>query len=138
MSKFRESFEAGRTAGRQRLSRLGILSDASGQNSEQEGLRALAKWRFIITRGIIGWGVPMFLWLAVSNFSDDLKTARAWHQSIFQHLFQSWVAAFCITAFFGLVIGFLAWRRVHSEVWPGTESDPDSSITRLGSLGPRS
>jgi hypothetical protein len=138
MSKFRGAFEAGRDAVAQRLSGVEILPDPAGRNSEQERLRAIAKWRFIITRGIIGWGVPMFLWLAVSNFSDDLKTARAWHQSTFQHLFQSWVAAFCINAFFGLVVGFLAWRRVHSEIWPGTESDPESSITRLGSLGPRS
>jgi hypothetical protein len=138
MSKFREAFEGGRSAVRRRLSGVEILPDPAGQNSEQERLRAFAKWRFIITRGIVGWGVPMFLWLAVSNLSDDLKTARALHQPAFPHLFHSWVSAFCINAFFGLVVGFLAWRRVHSEVWPGAEPDPDSSITTLGALGPRS
>ena len=137
MSKFREAFEAGRAAVRRRLSGVEILSDPAGRNSEQERLRALAKWRFIITRGIVGWAVPMFLWLAASNFSDDLKTARVLYQPAFQHLFHSWVSAFCINAFPGLVIGFLAWRRVHSEVWPGTEPDPESAITTLGSLGPR-
>lgn len=137
MSKFREAFEAGRGAVRKNLAYVPVLADPAGRNSEQERLRALAKWRFIITRGIIGWAVPMFLWLAVSRFSDDLKAAASSHDSTFQHLLRSWVLGFCINAFLGLVQGFLAWRRVHSEVWPGTEPDPESSITTLGSLGPR-
>ena len=135
MSKFRKTFEAGNGVVGKNLSELALRNDPAGQSSEHERLRALPKWRFIITRGVIGWGVPMFLWLAVSNFPNDLKSASAWHQSILQHLFHSWVFAFCINALLGLVVGFLAWRRVHSEVWPGTEPDPESSITTLGSLG---
>jgi hypothetical protein len=138
MNKFREAFGSGRTTVRQSLSKVAILSDPAGQNQEQERLRALAKWRFILIRGVLGWGIPMFLWLAVSNVSDDLKSAREWHQSTFQYLIHSWVAAFCINSFLGIVVGFLAWRRVHSEVWPGSQPDPESSITRLGPLGPHS
>jgi hypothetical protein len=53
----------------------------------------------------------------------------------FQHLLDSWVAAFCVNAFFGVVVGILAWRRVTSEIWPCVKPDPESSITRLGPLG---
>lgn len=134
MSKVREAFEAGRSA--LRSAELGILDDPAGQNHEQERLRALGKWRFVLIRGILGWGVPMFLWLVLSNFREDLKSARAWHQSTFQHLLHSWVAAFCMNAFLGIVVGVLAWRRVTSEMWPGTKPDPEASITRLGPLGP--
>jgi hypothetical protein len=129
----REAFDAGRRA-------LGprSLNDPAGQNSEQGRLRALGKWRFVVIRGMVGWGVPMFLWMALSNFPEDFKSARAWHQPVFQYFLHSWIVALCMNAFLGFVVGFLAWRRVTSEVWPGTEPDPESSITRLGSLGPRS
>jgi len=138
MSKFLEAFEAGRGAVRKNLADVAMQNDPAGGNSEQERLRALAKWRFILTRGVIGWGVPMFLWLALSNFHTDLKAALSPHESRFQHLLGSWVFAFCFNALLGILVGFLAWRRVHSEVWPGAEPDPESSITTLGSLGPRS
>jgi hypothetical protein len=113
-----------------------MRADPAGRDHEQERLRALGKWRFVLIRGVIAWGVPMFLWLAVSNFSEDLKSARAWHQSTFQHLLHSWIAAFTMSAFLGIVVAFLAWRRLTSDVWPGSKPDPESSITRLGPLGP--
>ena len=138
MSKFREAFEAGRRTWGARSAEVGILNDPAGQNHEQARLRALGKWRFVLIRGIAGWGVPMFLWLVLSNFSEDLKSARAWHQPIFQHLLHSWVSAFCMNAFLGIVVGVLAWRRVTSEVWPGAKPDPEGSLTRLGPLGPNS
>ena len=136
MSKFGEAFETGRTAVRQNLSDLALQNDPAGQNPEQERLRALAKWRFVFTRGVIGWGVPMFLWLAFSNFPRDLRAAVSSHESTFHYLLRSWAFAFCFNALLGILVGFLAWRRVHSEVWPGTEPDPESSITLLGPLGP--
>jgi hypothetical protein len=133
---FREAFEAGRIAVGARSAELGIVNDPAGQNDEQERLRAPGKWRFVLIRGIAGWGVPMFLWLVLSNFSEDLKSAYAWHQPIFQHLLHPWIAAFFMSAFLGMVVGVLAWRRVTSEVWPGAKPNPESSITRLGPLGP--
>jgi hypothetical protein len=136
MSKFAKAFEGGRSAWSRLLEKLGILCDPAGENPEQARLRALAKWRFILVRGVIGWGVPMFLWLALSNFRDDLKAAASLHESTVQRLFHSWLGAFCINAFFGIIVGFLAWRRVHSEVWPGAQPDPEAAITRLGPLGP--
>src|SRR5882724_11988907 len=113
MSKLAEAFEGGRSAWSRRREKLGILRDPAGENPEQARLRALAKWRFILIRGVIGWGVPMFLWLALSNFRDDLKAATSSHGSMLQHLFHSWVGAFCINALLGIIVGFLAWRRVH-------------------------
>jgi hypothetical protein len=136
VSKFGDAFEAGFRAVRQRTAEAGMLSDPAGQDHEQDHLRALGKWRFVLVRGVIGWALPMFLWLAVSNFREDLESARAWHQSIFQHLLHSWIAAFSMSALFGIVVGFLAWRRLTSDVWPGIKPDPESSITRLGPLGP--
>jgi hypothetical protein len=138
MSKFREAFEAGLISAGVRSAKLGIMNDPAGPNDEQERLRALGKWRFVLIRGIAGWGIPMFLWIVLSNLPEDLKSARAWHQSTFQHLFHSWVAAFCMNAFLGVVVGVLAWRRFTSEIWPGAKPHPESSITRLGPLGPSS
>jgi len=136
VSKFGEAFEAGRRAVRQRSAEVVMLGDPAGRDDEQERLRALGKWRFVLLRGVIGWAVPMFLWLAVSNFSEDLKSARAWHHSTIQHLLHSWIAALGMSALLGIVVGFLAWRRLTSDVWPGAKPDPESSITRLGPLGP--
>jgi hypothetical protein len=134
VSKFREAFDAGRDAVNQRFTNLGMLLDPAGVDRKQERLRAIRKWRFIVVRGFLGWGVPLSLWLILSNLSKDVKSARLLHESIFQYLFRPWIAAFCISGFFGIVVGFLAWRRLHSEVWPGAKLDPESSITRLGSL----
>ena len=135
MSKLRQALAAGRDAARS--ADFGMMQDPAGQDGDQERLRALGKWRFVAIRGVLGWGIPMFLWLVLSNLGEDVKSAAASHQSTIQHLFHSWLAAFCINAFFGVVIGILAWRRVHSEVWPGTKPNPESAITRLGSLGPQ-
>jgi hypothetical protein len=136
VSKFGEAFEAGGRAVRQCSAEIGMLIDPAGRDHEQERLRALGKWRFVLIRGVIGWAVPMFLWVALSNFPEDLKSARAWHQSTFQHLLHSWIAAFGMSALLGIVVGFLAWRRLTSDVWPRAKPDPESSITRLGPLGP--
>ena len=135
MSKFRQAFAAGRDAIRSK--EFGVMQDPVGQDGDQERLRALGKWRFVAIRGVLGWGIPMFLWLALSNLGEDVKSAAASHQSTFQYLFHSWVAAFSINAFLGIVIGILAWRRITSEVWPGAKPDPEAAITRLGPLGPQ-
>lgn len=137
MSKSHEAFSAGRTSVSKRLAEIRVLFDPVGQSREQGRLRALGKWRFILARGILGWGIPMFLWLVLSNLREDVKSAGSYHQSTFQHLVHSWTGAFFITAFLGVIVGFLAWRRLTSEVWPGATPDPESTITRLGSLGPR-
>jgi hypothetical protein len=138
VSKFREGFEAGHVAAGMSSADLGIVNDPAGENDDQERLRDLGKWRFVLIRGIAGFGVPMFLWVVLTNIPKDLESARAWHQPIFQHLLHSWIAAFCMNAFLGVVVGILAWRRITSEIWPGAKPDPESSITRLGPLGPDS
>jgi len=136
VSKFREAFDAGSSAASQRSAELGILRDPVGQDHERERLRALGKWRFILIRGLAGWALPMFVWLVLSNLPEDLRSARVWHQPVFQHLVHSWIAASTISALLGIVIGFLAWRRLTSDIWPGKKPDPESSITRLGPLRP--
>jgi hypothetical protein len=40
-------------------------------------------------------------------------------------------------AFLGFVIALLAWRRIHSVVWPGAEPDPESSTNDLGNSQPQ-
>jgi hypothetical protein len=137
VSKFRDAFNAGHSAVNRSIADAGVLRDAAGEDGERDRLRALKKWRFILVRGLLGWGIPMFLWLAFSNLPEDLRDARLWPQSTLQHLFRGWVTAFCMNAVVGVIIGFLAWRRLHSEVWPGTKPDPESSLTTLGALGPR-
>ena len=133
MTKIREAFNAGSA---KYSGKIEIMQDPVGLDQDHDRLRAMGKWRFVLIRGILGWGVPMFLWLALTHLSEDINSAGRYHQSTFQHLLHSWAGAFLINAFFGLVIGLLAWRRVTSDVWPGAKPDPESSITRLGSLGP--
>lgn len=96
--------------------------------------RRMGKWRFILARGIIGFGGPMFLWLVLTHLSEDIHSAPAFHESTICHLLGSWVFGFCISAFLGSIVGLLAWKRIVSEVWPGDDPRPESSITTLGSL----
>lgn len=136
MGKFREAFDAGSRAVSARVAHFGVLRDPVGEDHERQRLLALRKWRFVFIRGLLGWGLPMFVWMAVSHFADDVRSAGASHESILQHLFHSWIGAFTMSALLGIVVGILAWRRLTSDIWPGTKPDPESSITHLGSLGP--
>ena len=76
--------------------------------------------------------LPMFLFFALSCRAED--PAHVFHTSVFRYLLGHWTDGFCISAFLGFVIALLAWRRIHSEMWPGTEPDPESSTTTLGTL----
>jgi len=73
-------------------------------------------------------------YFSLYNLSKDIHSAYAFHQPMLRYLFGNWLAAFCISAFLGFVVGLLAWRRLTSEVWPGDKSDPESSTTTLGPL----
>jgi len=134
MSNIRDAFDAGRDA--TNFNKLGMLLDPVGQEGDQKRLRALGKWRFVVTRGAVGFGIPMFLWMVLSNLPRDVRSAVALHHTPFQRLLQSWMAALCMNALLGIFVGVLAWRRLTSDVWPGATPDPEAAITRLGSLGP--
>ena len=56
MNKFYEAFDAGCNAVCQPFTGLGMLGDPAGQEQERERLRGIGKWRFILLRGIIGFG----------------------------------------------------------------------------------
>ena len=134
MGNVHNAFNAGRQAVAQRSAELEILVDPAGQEHERKQLRDMGKWRFILLRGVIGFSGPMFLWLVVTSLSEDVHSARQFHQNTLSHLLHSWVVAFLISAFFGSLVGLLAWRRLASVVWPGAKPDPESSITTLGPL----
>ena len=74
MDKLREAFDGGRDAV-QRVA-AGVLSDPAGEENQQTQLRAMGKWRFIFIRGIIGFSVPVFLWLVLTHLSEDVHAAR--------------------------------------------------------------
>jgi len=135
MRKVREAFNAGR--GAPNFAKFGVSIDPAGQEGDQKRLRALGKWRFVIIRGALGFGIPMFLWMVLSSLPRDVISAVTSHHAPFQQLLQSWMAALCMNAFLGTVVGVLAWRRVTSDVWPGANPDPEAAITRLGPLGPQ-
>lgn len=111
-----------------------VSDDPAGEENEREHLRALGKWRFILIRGILGFSGPMFLWLVLSNLRQDLQIARLHHEPFFASLLQSWLIALVVCSLMGGFIGVLAWRRVTSEVWPGSKPDPESTVTTLGPL----
>ena len=110
------------------------LVDPVGEEHERESLRKMGKWRFTVVRGVLGIAVPMFLYFAISSFREDVHQAQAFSRNVFWYVLQSWVFMFCITAFFGCIVGFLGWRRLTSDYWPGREPDPEAQQTRLGPL----
>jgi hypothetical protein len=133
MNGLREAFDAGRKTVRESLAQ-GQSYDPAGQGDDQTQLRGMGKWRFVLIRGIVGFSIPMFLFLALSDLSKDIHSARAFHQPMLRYLLGHWIAGFCVSVFLGFVVGLLAWRRIVSDVWPGTKPDPESSTTTLGPL----
>jgi hypothetical protein len=131
MSGLRETFDAGRKAVQQSFAE-GRSYDLAGQGNDQGRLRGMGKWRFVLIKGIGGFSVPMFLFLALSDLSKDIHTVRAFHQPTLRFLLGHWIAGFCISASLGFVVGLLAWRRIVSDVWPGAKSDPESCTITLG------
>ena len=135
MSGLREAFDAGRKTVRESLAQ-GQSYDPAGRGNDQAQLRGMGKWRFVLIRGIVGFSIPMFLFLALSDLSKDIHSAHALHQPMLRYLLGHWIAGLCMSVFLGLVVGLLAWRRIVSDVWPGTKPDPESSTTALGPLSP--
>src|SRR5580698_917590 len=133
MSGLREAFDAGRKAVQESLAQ-GKSYDPAGQGNDQAELRGMGKWRFVLIRGIVGFSIPMFLFLALSDLSKDIHSARAFHEPVPHYLLGHWIAGFCVSVSLGFVVGLLAWRRIVSDVWPGTRPDPDSCTTTLGPL----
>ena len=85
MSGVREAFDAGRKTLRESLAQ-GQSYDPAGQGNDQAQLRGMGKWRFVLIRGIVGFGVPMFLFVVLSDLSKDIHSARAFHQPMLRYL----------------------------------------------------
>ncbi len=105
MSKVQEAFGAGRKAVVQRTAQIGMLGDPAGQEHERERLRNMGKWRFIFLRGIIGFSGPLFVWLVLTHLSEDVHSAREFHQDALSYLLRSWMGGLFISAFLGCVVG---------------------------------
>jgi hypothetical protein len=133
MSGFREALDAGREAVRERLAE-GKYYDPAGQGHNEARLRGMGKWRFILIRGIVRFAPPMFLFLVLSNLSKDIHTAQAFHQLTLRYLLGHWIVGLGLNVSLGFVVGFLAWRRLVSDVWPSAKPDQESCITILGPL----
>ena len=110
----------------------GKITDPAGEEYEREQLRDLGKWRFVLLRGVIGFGAPLFFLLAYSSVREDIQAAHALHENIAPYLLRHWLFDLLMLACFGCIVGFLAWRRLTSDFWPGREPDPESSQIRLG------
>src|SRR5580698_9037933 len=130
MSRFREALEDACKA--VEIVLLRKYYDPAGQAQDEPRLRGMGKWRFIPFRGIVGFSVPMFLFLALSDLSENIQTAHAFHHPMVRYLLGHWLAGFCMTASVGFVVGLLAWRRIVSDVWPGAQPDPESCTITLG------
>lgn len=112
----------------------GKYYDPAGQGSNHAALRGMGKWRFIIIRGIVGFATPMFLFLVLSDLSKDIHAAHALHQPVLRYLLGYWIFGFGLSVSFGSLVGWLAWRRLVSDVWPGAKPDQESCMTTLGPL----
>lgn len=130
MIGFRQALDNGRRAVQERFAQ-GHSYDPAGEGDDESLLRGMGKRRFILVRGMVGFGVPMFLFLALSDLSKDIRTARAFHQPILRYLLGHWMFGICMSTCLGFVVGVLAWRRLVSNTWPGTQPDPESCTTTL-------
>jgi hypothetical protein len=133
MSVFRDALNDSRRTV-QELFAQGESYDPAGNGQDELQLRGMGKWRFILIRGIVGLSLPMFLYLALSDLSKDIHTAHVFHQPILRYLLGHWLFGFCMSSCIGVVIGLLAWRRLVSDTWPGTQPDSESCTTTLGPL----
>jgi hypothetical protein len=133
MSGFRKTLDAGSEALQERFAE-GESYDPAGQGHDQERLRGMGKWRFILVRGIVGFGLPMFPFLVLSNLSRDIRPAHFFHQAPLRYLFGNWMVGLCVSITLGFVVGLLAWRRLVSDVWPGAKPNRESCTTTLGPL----
>ena len=131
MSDLRNGFDAGRSKTKQVIREYGFLSDPVGLDSQRPKLRSLGKWRFILIRGIVGFGVPCFLWIVLREFSRDVDFAHRFHQPVITYLLHEWLFMLCMSALMGFVVDLLAWRRI-SETWPGEPPDREAPTTTLG------
>jgi hypothetical protein len=109
------------------------MPDPAGEEHQRDRLRAMGKWKFILVRGIVGFGVPMSLWMVISHFGQDTQLVRNYKHGL-QYLLDSWTAGLFMSAFFGATVGLLAWRRLTSDYWPNTKADPESALTRMDPL----
>jgi len=130
-AQFLSAYEAGRQA---YLGSRGALVDPLGTEEEHDRLRTLGEWKFILLRGVVGFSVPMFLWMVITHFNEDIQSARQSHQNMITYLLHSWVFALGMSVFLGAIVGLLAWRRLTSDYWPNTKSDPESTLTRMDPL----
>jgi hypothetical protein len=87
MSRFREALEDACKA--VEIVLLRKYYDPAGQAQDEPRLRGMGKWRFILFRGIVGFSVLMFLFLALSDLSENIQTTHAFHH---------WLAGFCMSA----------------------------------------
>jgi hypothetical protein len=108
------------------------FTDPAGDEHERDRLRGLRKWHFILCRGVLGFGATVFLWLAMSNLHQDIKMARSLHSNVVQFVLLSWLSTLFMVGFLGCVVGYLAWKRLTSDYWPGREADTESEQIRLG------
>lgn len=108
--------------------------DPAGEEREREGLLRLGKWRFVLLRGLLGAGGPIFLWCAIRDLRQDIHAAQLLHQPIWSHLLKAWLSMFFMAGFIGCIVGFLAWRRLTSDFWPGRQPHKESSQITLGPL----
>jgi hypothetical protein len=108
---FRSAYELGRQA---YLDSTSGMPDPAGEEHERERLRALGKWRFIVLRGALGVGLPMFVWLALTSQRayPGCPPLPPQHFVLFASILGSWDLHQRV---FGLILGLLAWRRVTSD-----------------------
>ncbi len=84
------------------------------QKAKWERTRAKGKWRFVLLRGIIGFGVVMIVitglmdhLLAYFHITSDISLKYFWQDLLTIR------APFLLLG--GVVIGLIAWRRKESE-----------------------
>src|SRR4051812_22440664 len=67
------------------------FSDPAGEEHERDRLRRLGRLRFVLLRGVLGFGAPIFLWLALSNLREDMRMARVLHENVLAYMLRSWL-----------------------------------------------
>lgn len=132
-SDFWSAYEAGRQAYLD-SPQESPLPDPAGDEDDRGRFRAMGKWKFIVVRGMVIFGIPLLFWSLISNPWGFIESVKSSRHGFHPNLMAALACALLLIVVFGGIVGLLAWRRLTSDYWPRTKADPESTFVRIDPL----
>jgi hypothetical protein len=77
---------------------------------------ALGKFRFILQRGIVGWGLPTLIIYLLLHTGLMVFTGRSLSEALKELFPFNLAVALTVFALTGLIMGNLRWKKLNEEV----------------------